>query len=85
MCDLDLCLHARPCLTMVIPLCMKRFCSGQAFLMTSKCDFDRLPRDLVHAHDIASYSSEHVYEVSLESLHMCRRYALDKISIFIHL
>jgi hypothetical protein len=29
--------------------------------------------------DTAPHSGEHLYEVSLESLHTCRRYAPDKI------
>jgi hypothetical protein len=53
--------------------------------MTSKCDPNLWPRDLVYAHDIASLSVEHFYEVLLKSLHDCRRYALDRIWTFHHL
>jgi hypothetical protein len=38
--------------------------------MTSKCDIDLWPKDLVHARNTNFHSGEHLYEVSLETFHM---------------
>jgi hypothetical protein len=40
---------------------------------------DLWPRGLVLAQDTASQSGEHSYEISLEYLHACSSYPLDKI------
>jgi hypothetical protein len=37
----------------------RRFVWTSVFSMTIKCEFDLWPRNLVHAHDTASYSGEH--------------------------
>jgi hypothetical protein len=62
----------------------RNFALNKRFSMTSKSDIDLWPRGLVDAHNMASYFGEYLYEVSLESLHLCRRYALDRIFIFYH-
>jgi hypothetical protein len=56
------------------------FALDKRFSMTPNCDLD-----LVYVPYTAAHSGDHLYEVSLEPLRMCRRYALDKISIFYHL
>jgi hypothetical protein len=63
----------------------RSFTPDKHFLMTFKCDLYLWPRDLVYAHETASYRSEHFYKVLLTSLYDCRRYALDKIWTFHHL
>jgi hypothetical protein len=56
----------------------RSFAPDKCFSMTSKCDLDLWPRDLVHVRNTSSDSGEHFYEVSLKFLKACRRYALDK-------
>jgi hypothetical protein len=55
----------------------RSFAQDKRFSMTSKCDLDLWPRDLVHVRD-TPVSGEHFYEVSLKFLNACRRYAPDK-------
>lgn len=51
--------------------------------LTSKCDLDTWPSDLVHARDTMYHGKEHFCQVILKSLHQCRRYAPEKMWTFI--
>jgi hypothetical protein len=58
-----------------IPLCMWSFASDKHFLMSSYCDQELWPRDLVIVHHKAS----HFCEGWFKSLHSCRSYVPGKI------
>jgi hypothetical protein len=59
------------------------FLAEKRFSMTYQSNLDLCHRELIRVQDNVSYSNTNVYEVSFESLHMYRRYALDKISFLI--